>query len=247
MVESSKSEIKSNRLHVRFEGDIEVSDKQIFQYHPQIKPLIDEIMSRGWKYRFEDVKGEAIVEVDLSQVSFRYSYYPPRIEELENEGSYKLHVPLGSQPPNVIEIKKVDHFKIGISTKNYWHAASIDPFANKVTQIENPFHYGFLTREEPKRFAEARELYELSKWLFQEKKMEPEDSYVAENYKDILDRFEPERYRFPIRLQITVEDEEKVPNWEELIEGLSKYFGEKGLLMELEKKPDFFERKKPLP
>jgi len=246
MAKSLKSEIKGSELHVRFEGDIDVSEELILQHHPHVKSLLKEITGHEWKYSFENVKGEAIVRVDLNKAVFDYRYYPPRFDEFEKKGVYELQIPLGSKRPAIVDIRKMEHFRIRISTKRYWHAATIDPFTNKVTYIENPFRFGFLAEEQPNKFAQARELYELSKWLFQEKKMEAEDRYVVENYNALLEAFERKRYTFPLRLRITVEDEKKVPTWEELLDGLSQYLKAKGLLMKLEEKPGFFE-KRPLP
>jgi len=246
MAKSLKSEIKGSELHVRFEGDVDVSEELILQHHPHVKSLLEEITEHEWKYSFENVKGEATVRVNLNKAVFDYRYYPPRCDEFEKKGVYELQIPLGSKRPSVIDIRKMKHFTIRISTKRYWHAATIDPFTNKVTYIENPFRFGFLAEEQPKKFAQARELYELSKWLFQEKKMEAEDRQVVENYNALLEAFERKRYTFPLRLRITVEDEKKVPTWEELLDGLSQYLKGKGLLMKLEEKPEFFE-KRPLP
>ena len=246
MAKSLKSEIKGSELHVRFEGDVDVSEELILQQHPHVKSLLEEITEHEWKYSFENVKGEATVRVNLNKAVFDYRYYPPRCDEFEQKGVYELQIPLGSKRPSVIDIRKMKHFTIRISTKRYWHAATIDPFTNKVTYIENPFRFGFLAEEQPKKFAQARELYELSKWLFQEKKMEAEDRQVVENYNALLEAFERKRYTFPLRLRITVEDEKKVPTWEELLDGLSQYLKGKGLLMKLEEKPEFFE-KRPLP
>jgi len=246
MTKSLKSEIKGSELHVRFEGDVDVSEELILQHHPHVKPLLEEITGHGWKYSFENVKGEAIVRVALNKAVFDYRYYSPRSDEFEKKGVYELQIPLGSKRPAIVDIRKMEHFRIRISTKRYWHAATIDPFTNKVTYIENLFRFGFLAEEQPNKFAQARELYELSKWLFQEKKMEAEDRYVVENYNALLEAFERKRYTFPLRLRITVEDEKKVPTWEELLDGLSQFLKGKGLLMRLEEKPEFFE-KRPLP
>ncbi|MGB9806939.1 MAG: hypothetical protein ACP5LN_06445 [Thermoproteota archaeon] len=247
-MKSSADEVKNNILHIKFKDNVKVKNETVLQFHPEIKPLIDEILAHGWSYNFEEVEGEAEAKVDLSKVSFEYTYYPPRIERDELEGKYELSLPLGSEPPAIIEIKKVDRFKIRISTKSYWWAATIDPFSNKVTYLENPFKYSFLSKEDKlKRLSQARELYELSKWLFQKKKMKAEYRHILEDYKDILDKFKAEKYKFSINLRVTVEDEGKVPSWEELLEDLSKFFKDRGLVVKLKEKPGFFFRKKPIP
>lgn len=114
--------------------------------------------------------------------------------------------------------------------------------------MENPFEYTlFYSKEDKsKKLSQARELYELSRWLFQ-KNMEADYRHVLEDYKDILDKFKAEKYKFSINLQVTVENEDKVPSWEELLEDLSKFFKDRGLVVKLKEKPKFFFRKKPIP
>jgi len=146
MTKSLKSEIKGSELHVRFEGDVDVSEELILQHHPHVKSLLEEITGHEWKYSFENVKGEATVRVNLNKAVFDYRYYPPRFDEFEKKGVYELQIPLGSKRPAIVDIRKMEHFRIRISTKRYWHAATIDPFTNKVTYIENPFRFGFLAK-----------------------------------------------------------------------------------------------------
>lgn len=106
MNHSEDSEVKNNILHIRFKGNIEVKSETVLQFHPEIKPFCNEIVAHGWNYDFDEIEGEAEAKVNLSEVSFQYTYYPPRIERDEVEGKYELSLPLGPKPPGNHRHKK---------------------------------------------------------------------------------------------------------------------------------------------
>ncbi len=80
--------------------------------------------------------------------------------------------------------------------------------------------------------SEAREIYEIVNFLISEKGYRLEDEYIIEKYKQLVDPFE-KPYKFDLSIELTVKDEEKVPGWDELIDQLSRFFYERGLLMKL--------------
>lgn len=59
-----------------------------------------------------------------------------------------------------------------------------------------------------------------------EKGFKPANDYVIKDYKKLVDMFE-KPYKFAVTLEIAVEDENKVPGWEELKKELSKFFYER--------------------
>ncbi len=133
-----------------------------------------------------------------------------------------------------------------ISSKHSWRAVEIDPQKKVITYIYNVLYDSIISAEkEPKKISEARDIYEIAKFLVKEKRFKIEDKYVVENYKELVDLFE-KPYKFDLSLELTVEEEEKVPGWRELIDQLSKFFYERGLLMRVKGEKTLF-RKKPLP
>ena len=115
--------------------------------------------------------------------------------------------------------------------------------------IENVLWKWSLGKEKKtSKLSEAREVYEVAKWLIEEKKFKPECSYVLEKYKKLVELFE-KPYTFKLKLSLSVKDEEKVPPWEKPVEELSEFFLERGLLMSIEPKKNklFFFEEKPLP
>lgn len=236
-------------IKVVFKDNICLSEKEVLKFHPQIKSFLNEIKEKGWKYSIMDIEGEAVAEIDENKVKFELHYYPPDITEPDSEGRYALKAELGSEPPAVIKVLSVKAFKIKISTPHCWNAATVNPFKKTVTHIKDVLWRWSLNKEKkPSKLSEAREVYEVAKWLIEEKKFKPENSYVLEDYKQLVELFE-KPYTFKLKLSLTVKDEEKVPSWDKIVEDLSEFFLERGLLMSIERNKNklFFLEKKPLP
>jgi len=232
---------------VKLKGEFSLSENDVKRFHPWINPLLEEIKRKGWKYDFSNVNAEVLVELNLNELTLTLKYYPPRIEEFEEKGTYEISAEIGNEPPAVMKILSIEKFNIEISTEHCWRAVEIDPFKRKVESIHDVLWSG-LYKDGPNRLSEAREVYEVAKWLIDEKGFKPADDYVVKNYKKLLDLFE-KPYKFNLTLELTVKDENKVPSWEELKKDLCIFFYERGLLAELkEEDKDIFSLfRKPLP
>ncbi len=215
---------------IKLKGKFDLKEEDVLKFHPWVKPLLEEIRDKGLKYRISNIDAEVLVELDLDKLTLNLNYYPPRIEEFEEEGTYEISAKLGSEPPAFMKILSVEYFEIDILTKHGWYAVEIDPFEKKVERICNVlWNFG---KERPNKLAEAREIYEVAKWLIEEKGFKPADDYVMSTYKKLIDLFE-KPYKFTITLELTVKDMNMVPSWEELKRELCNFFYERGLLAEL--------------
>ena len=88
--------------------------KDILKFYPELKSFLNEIKSKGWSYMFTDVVGEAEVMLNVEKLDFKLNYYPPRIDEFEEEGKYTLEAVIGEKPPAVLRVLSVTGFKIEI-------------------------------------------------------------------------------------------------------------------------------------
>jgi len=235
---------------VRIVGNLNVGGDVIIRFYPSIKAFLDSIRSKGWKYSFKDVTGKARVILDLDRVNFDLKYYPPSIEEFEEKGKYVVEATIGDKPPSIVKVESIDSFKISISTEHAWSCVSIDPINKVITYIEDVLWGGIRLKGErgPEKLSEAREVYDVVKFLLSNG-YKFKDKYVIENYKTLIDLFE-KKYSFTLTIELTVDNEEKVPSWKELESELSEFFYERGLLMKLKKNSDrdiFSIFRKPLP
>jgi len=235
-------------IKLKFRGQLELSEKDVLRFYPDLQSFLKEIKSKGWGYTFTDIVGEAEVELDVEKLDFKLNYYPPRIDEFKEEGRYTLEADIGKKPPAVLRVLSVTGFRMEISSKHSWRAVGIDPQKKVITYIEDVLHSFVISkRERPRKLSEAREIYEIVKFLITEKGYRLKDEYVIEKYKQLVDLFE-KPYKFTLSVELTVKNEEKVPGWDELIDQLSKFFYERGLLMKLKRKRrEFLFGKKPIP
>lgn len=233
---------------MRITGNLDVGEDVILKFYPTVKSLLNTIKSNGWRYSFEDVVGSAKVVLDLDNMKFKLRYYPPRIDEFNEKGEYSIEATLGDKPPSIFNVENIESFKISISTKHAWSCVTIDPVNKVITYVRDVLWNTFRIGEEkkPEKLSEAREVYDVVKF-FLSNGYRFKDKYVIENYKKLIDLFE-KKYRFTLTIELTVDREDAVPSWNKLIEELSKFFYEKGLLMKLKRNkdlPSIFE--KPIP
>lgn len=231
---------------VRLRGIFDLNEEDVLKFHPWIKHLLEEIRNKGLRYKISNIDAEVLVELDFDKLTLNLKYYPPRIEEFEEEGTYEISAELGSEPPAFMKILSVEYFEIEILTKHGWYAVKIDPFGKRVKGIcDVLWDFG---KEGPNKLAEAKEVYEIAKWFIEEKGFKLADDYVTRTYKKLVDLFE-KPYKFTITLELTVKDINMVPSWEELKRDLCNFFHERGLLVELKKdEKDLFNLfKKPIP
>ncbi len=242
-MEEHKVKVEGSRLIVKFDGDYQqVSEEAILQHHPSVRPLLDEIKSKGWTYGFSRVSGVAVAEVDLLKKEF--SFYRRQPDPMGNSGKSEYHmtVDLGEELPAKLEVQTVSGFEIEISTPKFRRAATINTFKNKMSMYD-PLSDGLFDHEEDKPLADVRELYELAKWLAS--KNYARDKYADEAYYGLMTLFE-HKEPFYLTLEAVVEDESKVPPYDEFREGLNAYCRERGLAVTLAGNKTMF-RKKPIP
>ena len=227
-------------------GPLNVGEDVILRFYPEIKELLDEIKRMGWKYHFEEILGKARVELDLDKVNFTLRYYPPRIDELEERGTYEISAEIGNEPPALLKVDSIDEFKVSVSTEHAYSCITLDPVKKLITYVRDVLWSGIGEKMGPKKLSEAREVYNAAKF-FLEKGYEFGNNYVVEHYKKLLDLFE-KKYRFTIKIDLTVDREDLVPGWDELRKQLSEFFYERGLLMEIKEDKKFpFVFNKPIP
>jgi len=230
---------------LKIEGPLSVGEEVILRFYPQVKELLDEVRGMGWSYRLRSVSGRARVELDLEKMDFTLRYYEPRPGECE-EGTYEISAEVGKYPPALLEVESIDEFELSVSTEHAHSCVAVDPLKKVITYITDVLWYGWGEEREPKKLSEAREVYD-AVTFFLERGYAPKNEYVARGYKQLLDLFE-RKHRFTLKIELTVDREELVPGWKDLKNELSRFFYERGLLMEIkeEGKPPFMFRK-PIP
>ncbi len=231
-------------IHIK--GPLSVSEDIILKFYPDLKNLLNEIRGMGWSYSFSNVYGKASVIIDLDKADFTLEYYPPRIEELEEKGTYEIRAEVGYEPPAILRVEAIDKFKIYISSKNAWRCVGINPLEKTITYVQDVLWRGIKPdKRRPRKLSEAREVYEITKYFLQ-KGYRMENEYILEKYKELVELFE-KSYSFTLTLELTVHKEELVPGWQDLVKELGEFFYKRGLLMSIKENDKYFLFRKPLP
>lgn len=227
------------KIKLNFDGYLDIAEKDILKFYPDIKPLLGEIKEKKFEYRFRDIKGKAKCSVDLDETAFMLFYRQPRGD---SDAYYSIEAELGGKGPANIEVLEVENFQLGISLERTFDEFTVDPVKKQITNINNIF---WNMHEKETNLSGAKKLYEAVKWFKDEKKYELKGRSAIENYKKIVDAVE-KPLNFNLSLSLTVEDNEKVPSYDILKEKMIEFLGKYGILGEVEEqKTPFLD--KPIP
>ncbi|MCS7135194.1 MAG: hypothetical protein RMI79_06150 [Nitrososphaerota archaeon] len=157
---------------------------------PDIKLFLEEVKSKGWKYLFIEAKSKYSIEIEINEQPC--IIYP--IEDLTHyrKEDVKLMMSVELKLINLsgIKIDEVDDFKINISTNNFPRAVTIDPVKRKISYINDAlWNWDDELINDQEKVSQALEVYEVVKWLIDEKSFYPDKSLDENRFKEILEKF----------------------------------------------------------
>ncbi|MEM4001621.1 MAG: hypothetical protein QXW86_12985, partial [Saccharolobus sp.] len=82
----------------------------------EIKNILEEILSKNWKYIYIDVHGTYYIKTELTGTTCRL--IPHTVSPRGDPESYAVYIHLGNKLPE-ITIKNLEEFSINVSTKNF--------------------------------------------------------------------------------------------------------------------------------
>lgn len=155
---------------------------EILKFHPEIQLILDEIVEKGWKYLYIETRGKAIAEHNLEEGVYRLVY-----ESGMTNFDYRVEVHIGTNLPELTEIPDILEFRINISTEHFPRAATIDLSKNIITYLHDAF---WRWEKDPKRLTEALEVYQVAKWLIEEKKLKLHGKLDITQYTELKSHLE---------------------------------------------------------
>jgi hypothetical protein len=174
--------------HAKGKLSLEYSDmvdpETILRYHPELKSMLEEIIRAGWKYLYIVTRGRAIAEFDV-QHKYR----------LTADGlGYNVKIAIGNQRPQITGVPEVEEFRINICSKSFPRAATMDLSKGIVTYLHDAF-WGWQEewKNDPDRFSQSKEVYEVARWLLDMKKMKLHENYKLQRFEELRELFEPPR------------------------------------------------------
>jgi len=158
----------------------------ILKFHPELQTFLDDITNQGWKYLYIDTKARALSDANLLKVPYTIYSSEQGGGHGMGEFNYTLQLELGNKVPEITAIPEVEEFVVNVSTKNYPRAATVEMSKGVVTYLHEPFWKWEKGWENDKnRLAEAKEVYEIAKWLVEERKLKLNESLKLGRYQEL--------------------------------------------------------------
>jgi hypothetical protein len=175
--------LTAGKLKIEFSGILTPED--VLKENPELKNILNEIKEKGWRYLFIHTSGKTAIEFDISNQPSKIIPYGI----WSGEGNYTINIDIGK---NISEpkIKSVEEFRINISIKDLPRAVTIDIVKKLITYIdENFWNWKDEWTTDENKLSLATGVYEVVKWLIEEKKFELAENYNKERYTQLLETF----------------------------------------------------------
>jgi hypothetical protein len=169
-----------------------LAPEDFLKFHPETKAHLDDIVKQGWKYQCNEARGTAISRVTADKAywlgaapAFMRSAKGAKAGTIA-QTEYGLVVYIGTVPPEVEGVPEVEGFRISISSKSFPSAAAVDLVKGVVTYLHDSFwkwEKGWET--DKKKVADAVEVYDVARWLFEVKKFKLVEGLKPERYDEL--------------------------------------------------------------
>lgn len=175
--------IAQGKLTLEFTGRVLPED--VLKFFPNFKIFLDEIKERNLRYIYIQTNGKTIVEFDVTNQPSKIIPYGV----WSGQRSFTINIDVGSNIPN-IKIGAVEEFRINIATKNLPRAATVDLAKNLVTYIDESFwNWTDDWKTDESKLSLALEVYDVVKWLVEDKKFTLHENYSLERYQELKEKF----------------------------------------------------------
>jgi hypothetical protein len=167
-----------------------VTPMAVLSFHPELQTQLDEITKQGWSYLFIESRAKSVCELNIDE-TYRL---------LADGTGYYIQLFVGDQPPGITGMPEVTEFRINICTKSFPRAATIDLPKGMVTYIhEALWEWQEDWRNDPVRLEQAKEVYEVAKWLVNVKKMKLHEELKVERFTELAKLFEVPKEEEPVK------------------------------------------------
>ncbi|MBS7654642.1 MAG: hypothetical protein QXO01_03305 [Nitrososphaerota archaeon] len=181
---TNQKAVANGKLTLEYDGRLtpELVLKNFLEY----KSILDEITLKGWKYLYIEMTGKYFVELEFSGQPSRII---PYAADWFTKGRFSIDVELGKPFPEV-KIKEVDEFHINISTKSFPRSVTVELVKQIITYVENTF-WDWMDEwmEDKEKLSKAFEVYEVVRWLMEEKKFKLHENLHEERCRGLLQKF----------------------------------------------------------
>ena len=184
----------SENLSGEADGRIELvsSDRMvaadILQFHPEIEAKLKEINGQGWSYLFIETVASTRAIITLNKAKFKIVPIPTYRPNSPEEN--RIEFEIGTEVPRADSIPEVKEFRINICSKSFPRAVTLDLASGVVSYVHDPFwKWQRGDEKDETKLNEAREVYEILRWLLDVKKYRLEQALDMRRYEELARLF----------------------------------------------------------
>ncbi|MEM2910088.1 MAG: hypothetical protein QXO01_03345 [Nitrososphaerota archaeon] len=158
---------------------------EIVKYRQDIRSWLDAIKEKGWTFLYIEAKAWGVAEVDVENKPFRLfpTAWTPHTGT-RAEARFVLDIDVSTWP-EIKDVSEVEIFRINICTKSFPRSVSVDLSKGLITYVNEAFwNWESGWEKDPEKLSQALEVYEVIKWLIDEKKLTLSENYNLERYKE---------------------------------------------------------------
>lgn len=175
--------IAQGKLTLEFTGRVIPED--VLKFFPAFKTFLDEVKEKNWRYVYIQTSGKTVVEFDVTNLPSKIIPYGI----WTGQNNFTISIDIGSSIPET-KISAVEEFRINIATKNLPRAATVDLAKNIITYIDESFwNWTDEWKTDESKLSLALEVYDVVKWLVEDKKFTLHENYNFERYQELKQNF----------------------------------------------------------
>jgi hypothetical protein len=173
--------VLEGKLDIQVEKFLALDD--IIPHVATAREFLEEVLKKSWRYLFIDGYGLAVMELEVGTSPYNF-----KLDEHPHGGfCYAISVDFGRRLPKmqVKDIAKLERFIVNICSKQFPRAVTVDLTKSEITYV----HDCLWVSKGKGCQGEAKEVYEMLRWLVDEKKFKLAVADGTKKYKELAGLF----------------------------------------------------------
>ena len=219
----------SSSIRIRVKGVFEsIKTSDVIRFYPWMKTIHKYVIDKsGWRIRYFECTGEAYIEVNLEKAVFDLEH---RFELEAGEHRYVLRISFHEKDVGNIDIVDLVECKVSFDYHDLESIIIAEIPSKTITRILDPIWYS--PKGEKLSFIVLYDIIDIIKYLIDK------GFKLTENASTSLTHI-MELTRSP-KLKLVIDgyviEPDKVPSFEELLDELTVFFKERGIIVKIERK-----------
>lgn len=218
-----------NNIQIRVKGVFEsVKTEDVIRFYPWIRIIHNYIMDKsGWKIRYLECTGEALINVNLEKAVFDLEH---RLELEAGEQKYVLRISFPKRDIGEINVVDLIECKISFDYQDIESIIVAEIPSKTITRILDPLWY--TPRSRKLSFIILYDIIDIVKYLINKSFKLSENASISLMHIMKLIRSS----RIELIINGYVIEPNKAPSYEKLLNDLIIFFKERGIIVKIEQK-----------